>query len=69
MRSLPGLFAARKPHMLPAASRTGGRILNTYIGSRSKILYILHNDPLHFHSKVMKNHHRIDVWHILGLKL
>lgn len=45
MRSLPGLFAARKPHMLPAASRTGGRILNTYIGSRSKILYILHNDP------------------------
>ena len=45
MRSLPGLFAAQKPHMLPAASRTGERILNMYIGSRSKILYIPHNDP------------------------
>ena len=45
MRSLPGLFAARKPHMLPAAIRTGERILNTYIGSHSKILYILHNGP------------------------
>ena len=45
MRSRPGLFAARKPHMLPADIRTGERILNTYIGNRSKILYILYNDP------------------------
>lgn len=45
MRSLPGPFAARKPHMLLASSRTGERILNTYIGNHSKILYILHNVP------------------------
>ena len=44
MRSSPGPFAARKAHIPLAASQTSKQILNTYIGSGSKILYILHND-------------------------
>lgn len=44
MRSSRGLLPPGKLHILLAASQTSKLILNTYIGSGSKILYILHND-------------------------
>lgn len=44
MRSARGLLPPGKLHIRLAASQTSKQIFNTYIGSGSKILYILHND-------------------------